>query len=123
MKLKLLFILIAAVIVTGCAKPAPPPAEPRPMIPIMLVNIEKNTIVAIPDKPSDQQLVHIRKNDPADEALADVLDYTKDLKIYATKVTEIATECKAELDDRDERLHKIKQYIILNQRPSVQPVY
>ena len=93
------------------------------MIPINLVNIEKNVIVDVPHKPSDQQLVHIRKTDPADEALADVLDYTKKLKVYATTVTGIATECKAELDDRDERLHKIKQYIILNQRPSVQPVY
>ena len=120
--MKLFIILIVAALSTACAKPNTAPMEPTPMIPIVLVNIEKNVIVAVPNEPSTKKLVSIRKDDPADEALATTLNYTKNLKAYATAVTSIATECKAELDDRDARLHKIKQYIILNQ-PSIQPTY
>ena len=113
--MKLFIILIVAALSTACAKPNTAPMEPAPMIPMVLINIEKNTIVAIPDQPSTKKLVSIRKDDRADEALATTLDYTKALKTYATAVTGIATECTAELNDRDERLRKIKQYILLNQ--------
>ena len=118
---KTIYLIIGSLLVVGCAKPPPPPVEQRPIIPISLINIEKKTIVVMPGKPSEKNLVSIRKNDRADKALETVLDYTVDLKEYATAVTEIATECRAELVDRDARLTKIKQFIILNQ-PSVQPV-
>ena len=118
---KTISLIIGSLLVVGCAKPPPPPVEQRPIIPIQLVNLQKQTIVVMPGKPSEKNLVSIRKNDRADKALETVLDYTVDLKEYATAVTEIATECRAELVDRDARLTKIKQFIILNQ-PSVQPV-
>jgi len=120
--MKLFIILIALALTTACAKQVPPPVQERPMIPIVLVNIEKNVIVAVPDQPSTKKLLSIRKSDSADDALKDVLKYTQDLKAYSIEVVGIAQECKAELDDRDERLYKIKQYIILNQ-PSIQPVH
>jgi len=118
---KTITLIIGSLLVVGCAKPPPPPVEQRPIIPIQLVNLQKQTIVVMPGKPSEKNLVSIRKNDRADKALETVLDYTVDLKEYATAVTEIATECRAELVDRNDRLTKIKQFIILNQ-PSAQPV-
>jgi len=120
MNIKLITTLTAVALLTACAKAAPPVQQP-PMIPIILVNIEKNVIAAVPDEPSTQKLVSIRKTDRADKALATTLGYTKDLKVYSDTVTEIATECKLELDDRDKRLNKIKQYILL-QQPQTQPV-
>jgi len=120
---KTITLIIGSLLVVGCAAKTPPPVEQHPIIPIQLLNAPKTTIinVVMPEKPSEKNLVSIRKNDRADKALETVLDYTVDLKEYATAVTRIATECRAELADRDDRLTKIKQFIILNQ-PSAQPV-
>ena len=115
--MKLFIILTLVALTTACAKQEPPQVE-RPMIPVVLVNIEKNVIASVPEQPSLKKLQSIRKDDRADTALATTLTYTKNLKEYSDVVTEIATECKVELDNRDERLNKIKQYIILNQPPA-----
>jgi len=120
---KTISLIIGSLLVVGCAKPPPPPVEQHPIIPIQLLNAPKTTIinVVMPESPSTKTLARISKNDRADRALEATLDYTVDLKEYATAVTQLATECRAELVDRDARLTKIKQFIILNQ-PSVQPV-
>ena len=118
MNVKLLITAIAVLSVTACAKAVPPQAQ-APQIPIILVNVEKSIIAVVPERPSTTGLIHIRSDDPADVALSETTAYTEKLQTYATEVTEIATECKLELDDRDARLNKIKQYILLSQ-PRIQ---
>lgn len=112
MKLTTILVAVSSLLVVGCAKPVPPPAPV--VIPVQLVNIQKVDIT-VPDLPSDKKLVRISKNDPADEALADVLDYTSDLKGVAKYALTELRACKVEMEERDARLEKIKQYILLNQ--------
>ena len=118
---KVLLISITLV-VSACAKSTPPIEQPLPPFPVVLVNAPKTTIINVEKEPSTKRLVKISKNDRADEALEVVLDYVSDLKAYSTAATSALSQCRIELTDRDERLAKIRQYIILSQ-PSTQPVY
>ena len=111
--MKYLLLAIAALTIVGCAKPNQPAPEPI-VIPVQLVNVQ-TVDISVPELPSDKRLVKISKNDPADEALEEVLDYTVDLKEVTVYALEELKECKAEIDERNERLEKIKQYILLNQ--------
>lgn len=112
--MKKLIIVLAVLALGACAKPQTVPQQPI-QVPVALVNYERFEPVPVPEFPSTKPIVEIESNDRADKALATTLVYTFELKSYAHTVTDQLLQCNAVITERNARLDKIKQYILLNQ--------
>ena len=111
--MKKVIIAVSLLALGACAKNAPPPEIIT--IPVQLVNIENTQVMVVGEKPSTKKLVSIRSTDRADQAMAVVLDYTKELKTYAADVTAQLEISEEENVEMRAKLKKIKQYILLQQ--------